>query len=127
MKLEYTRHAQRRMQQRGISGQDVDLIVAFGTMVRPGLYMLRNRDADREIQEHKRRIEDLERNRGRAAVVAEDTVVTCYRVFGSAGRRAVRRDTKGYRRRPSGHRMSASGRVRSSTTPAQERPRWRGE
>ena len=107
MNLEYTRHAQRRMQQRGFSGQDVDLILECGTMVRPGLYMLRNRDADKEIQELKRCIQALERNRGRAAVVEQDTVVTCYRVSGSAGRRAMR--VGGYRR-PNGRRTSVAGR-----------------
>ena len=95
MKLDYTQHARVRMQQRGISGKDIDLIVDCGTLVRPGLYMLRNRDADKEIQEHKRAIQALERNRGRAAVVQEDTVVTCYRVSGGQGRRAVLRDSKG--------------------------------
>lgn len=108
MKLDYTRHAQTRMQQRGISGQDVDLIMSFGTMVRPGLYMLRDRDADKQIREHKRRIRDLERNRRRAAVVEEGTVVTCYRVSGLAGRRSVRRDAKG-RRHPGGRRTSTTG------------------
>lgn len=98
MKLDYTRHAQTRMQQRGISGPDVDLIMACGTMVRPGLYMLRDRDADKEIKEHRCRIQALERNRGRAAVVEDGTVVTCYHVSGAAGRRAVRRDTKDRRR-----------------------------
>ena len=95
MKLDYSQHAQVRMQQRGISGKDIDLIVNCGTMVRPGLYLLRNRDADKEIQEHKRVIQALERNRGRAAVVQEGVVVTCYRVSGSQGRRVVRRDGKG--------------------------------
>ena len=95
MKLDYTRHAQTRMQQRRISHQDIDLILEYGTMVRPGLYLLRNCDADNEIQEHKRRIQALERNRGRAAVVEQGTVVTCYRVSGPAGRRALRRDGKG--------------------------------
>ena len=123
MKHDYTRHARTRMQQRGISGQDVDLIVACGTMVRPGLYMLRDRDADKEIQEHKRRIQALERNRGRAAVVEDGTVVTCYRVSGQAGRRAVRRDTKRHRC-PSGCGVSETGSRLGQT--AQERQGWRG-
>ena len=94
MKLDFTRHAQTRMQQCGFSGQDVDLIVAHGTMVRPGPYILRNRNADKEILEYRYRIQALERNRGRTAIVEEGTVVTCYRVSGQAGRRTVRRDSK---------------------------------
>lgn len=94
MKLHCTRHAETRMQQRGISAQDLDLIVECGTVVRPGLYMLRSRDVHEEIREHKRRIQTLERLRGCAAVIEGGTVVTCYHVSGPAGRRAVRQDGK---------------------------------
>ena len=69
MTREVTRHGAARMQQRGISARDIDLIMEYGTAERPGLHRLRNRDADREIRECKLRIQTLERLRGCAAVV----------------------------------------------------------
>ena len=98
MNRDITRHARTRMQQRSISGKDLELIMDFGTVVRPGLHMLRGRDVDKEVRDYKRRIDALERLRGCAAVVDGDTVVTCYHVSGSAGRRAVRRDGNRLRR-----------------------------
>ena len=57
MTRKVTRHGAARMQQRGISAHDIDLIVEYGTIERPGLHRLRNRDADREIRDCKSRIQ----------------------------------------------------------------------
>ena len=54
MKPRLTDHAQRRMAQRGISPQDLDLVIGVGTTMRPGLHVLRDRDVEREIRECKR-------------------------------------------------------------------------
>ena len=90
MTREVTRHGAARMQQRGISARDIDLIMEYGTAERPGLHRLRNRDADREIRECKLRIQTLERLRGCAAVVENGTLVTCFHVHGAPGRKALR-------------------------------------
>ena len=85
-----TRHARVRMDQRGFRGDDVDIILESGTVVRPGLHVLRDRDAEREISKCKRRIQTFERLKGSAAVVEGDELITCYHVSGSPGRRALR-------------------------------------
>ena len=92
MKLTPTRHAQARMEQRGIQRVDVEIIVESGTVIRPGLHLPSGRDVDREVRECKRRIQTLERLRGCAAVVEDGTLITCYHVTGKAGRQALRRN-----------------------------------
>ena len=94
MKLTPTRHAQTRMDQRGIQRADVEIIVESGTVIRPGLHLLRDRDINREVRECKRRIQALERLRGCAAVVEDGTLITCYHVDGKAGRQALRRNRR---------------------------------
>lgn len=102
MKREVTRHGAARMQQRGISARDVDLIVEYGTVERPGLHHLRNRDADREIRHCKLRIQTLERLRGCAAVVEKGTLVTCFHAQGAAGKKAVHGRRQRYKGSPRG-------------------------
>ena len=100
MNREVTRHGVARMQQWGISARDVDLIVEYGTVERPGLHRLRNRDADREIRQCKLRIHTLERLRGCAAVVEDDTLVTCFHMHGPAGKKAVHGRRQRYKGSP---------------------------
>lgn len=85
-----TRHAERRMAQRGFKADDIDIIIGCGTLLRPGFHFLRARDVDREIRDCKRRIQALERLRGSAAVVESGELVTCFHVSGTPGRRALR-------------------------------------
>ncbi len=72
--LAITRHAGRRMQQRGLREPDVQLVRACGTAGPYGRTVLLDRDIDREIRECKQRIQSLERLRG-CVVVSEDGVV----------------------------------------------------
>lgn len=102
MTREITRHGATRMQQRGISTRDIDLIMDYGTMERPGLHRLRDRDADREIRGCKLRIQALERLRGWAAVVEDGTLVTCFHVHGAEGRKAMRGRGQRYKGRRAG-------------------------
>ena len=90
MKYSLTRHAQKRMLQRGFQEHDTDLVIKFGKPIRRGLYLLRGKDVDREIQQRKHQIQTLERLRGSAVILAEDSVVTCYHVDGQAGQKALR-------------------------------------
>lgn len=85
-----TQHAQTRIRQRGFREQDMELIVECGTLVRPGLHVLRDRDVAKEIRAAKQRIQTLERLRGSAAVVEQGVVVTRYHLAGQAGKRATR-------------------------------------
>ena len=78
--LHLTRHAEARLRQRGMRADDLDLIVAHGTLVGDDTYVLRAEDAAREIEDCKDRIRHLERLRGRKVVVDGTAVLTCYRV-----------------------------------------------
>ena len=87
----FTRHAQTRMRQRGFRERDIDLIVECGTLMRPGLHVLRDRDVAKEIRASKQRIQTLERLRGSAAVVEQGVIVTCYHATRPARKRSARR------------------------------------
>lgn len=89
MNVNPTRHARKRMCQRGFHTGDIDIIVELGTVVRPGLHVLRNRDAYTAIRECKHRIQTLERLRGSAVVVEDGALITCFHIAGAPGRRAL--------------------------------------
>ena len=85
--IAYSRHAQTRMQQRGVRKKDIELFLACATQVDENVYFLRLKDATREIDCRKQEIQTLERLRNRKVVVAGDMIVTCY----SSGRRDQKR------------------------------------
>ena len=74
----YTRHAETRMQQRGIRKKDIRLILAFGTQVDGETWFMRNRDVAREIETRKREIRALSRLRNRKVVISGGHVITAY-------------------------------------------------
>lgn len=92
MSISISKHAQTRMQQRGISEGDIELIVQYGSDVRNGLRQLRGKDIDNEVKRIKRRIQDLERLRNCAVIMEDDAVITCYHLYGKSGRSALRRN-----------------------------------
>ena len=100
--LAITRHAGRRMQQRGLREPDVQLVRACGTAGPYGRTVLLDRDIDREIRECKQRIQSLERLRGCVVVSEDGVVVTAYHAVGQAGRQVLRRrrNRDPWRRRP---------------------------
>lgn len=75
--MELSKHANRRLQQRGMRAADVEAIVAYGTPVRDG-YVLRTRDANEAILELKKMIRALERLKERVVIANGQTVVTTY-------------------------------------------------
>ena len=99
MNLAYSTHARRRMQQRGLCERDIELIVRYGTDVRRGLRLLRRRDINNLAKRTNRPVQHLERLCNCAVVMENDTVITCYHLYGQAGRRALRRDNRRSRRR----------------------------
>jgi len=72
-------HAAIRMNQRGLRHSDLDLVLRCGSEVGDDIVFLSRQDADREISHRKQEIQALERLRGQKVVVADETVVTCYR------------------------------------------------
>ena len=119
--LAITRHAGRRMQQRGLRERDVHLVKAFGTVGPCGRTVLLDRDVDKEIRECKERIQSPERLRGCVVVSEDGVVVTCYHSVGQAGRRVLRRRRNRdpwrtlAKRRRNVHRRPAGATAASST------------
>ena len=75
----YSSHSLKRMQQRGIRQEDIDLVLVCGTQIDSNVYLLRSKDTEREIEQRKREIQALERLRNQKVVVAGDVIVTCYK------------------------------------------------
>ena len=97
MNVKCTRHAETRMQQRGISKRDILTVLEYGTPIDDGTVLLRRQDVAREVGRLKREIQALECNRHRKIVLANDEVVTAYRSRRADQRRALRTSrTKGY-------------------------------
>ncbi len=74
----YTRHAETRMQQRGIRAKDISLIIAMGTQVDDQTWIMRKRDVVRGIEILKRGIGVLERLANHKVVMRDGQVVTAY-------------------------------------------------
>ena len=119
-----SRHAETRMRQRGMRPSDLDLILRCGSVIGGDIhdvYFLKNKDAQREIdrlsgeirrqeqsrspcartdreretRRRKHEIHRLERLRSRKLVVADRTVVTCYRSHRKDQKRMFRRGWEG--------------------------------
>ena len=86
-----SRHAEKRLNQRGIRPEDVDLLLNSATRVAQDAYLLTNGDVEREIVRRKKEIQQLERLRGLKLVVEGDTLVTAYRSKQADQRRTLRK------------------------------------
>ena len=87
----YTRHAETRMQQQGIRKVDIRLIQEFGTPIDDQTWLMRNRDAIREIETRKREIRALSRLRNHKVVIRDGRVVTAYPSCPADQKRTLRR------------------------------------
>ena len=67
------------MRQRGLRTSDLDLILRCASEIGKDIYFLSRKNANREICRRKHEIQALERLQGHKVVVADETVVTCYR------------------------------------------------
>lgn len=89
-----SKHARRRLQQRGYRESDIDLILQSGEEG-PEAYVLKSKDVDRVERELKWRISRLRRLQGSAVIVQEDTVLTVYRPDKARRRRLLARRKRG--------------------------------
>ena len=64
-----TNHAMTRMSQRGVRREDIDLVQTFGTQIGPNEWLIRRKDANREIAERKRIIQRLKNRLPRARAI----------------------------------------------------------
>ena len=87
----YSRHAETRMQQRGIREEDIALIIGLGTQVDDETWFMRNRDVTRGIEILKRGIRLLERLANRKVVMRRGHVVTAYPSRPADQKRTLRR------------------------------------
>ena len=78
VELVLSKHAEERMQQRGMRPSDIQLICEFGTETRDG-YFLRSRDKARAISDLKNLIGRLEHLDSRYVVVDGNHVLTAYK------------------------------------------------
>ena len=90
-KLMYTRHAEARMQQRGMRRGDEELILEFGTRIDDETWLLRDRDVNQEMVDMKRTMQRLSRLSCRKVVLRDDRVITSYRSRPGDQKRALRR------------------------------------
>lgn len=89
MSYTITRHAEQRMQQRGMRRRDLDMILRFGTVTDDGV-ILTNRDAAAQIAVYQRRISLLERLKGTAVFTAGNRATSVYRPAKRRVRRMIR-------------------------------------
>ena len=89
--LVFTRHAETRMQQRGIGEKDIPLIIALGTQVDDETWILLQRDVARGIKILKRGIKVLERLVNRKVVIRGGRVITAYPSCPADQKRTLRR------------------------------------
>ena len=89
--IAYTRHAETRMQQRGIRNGDVTLVLECGTQVDDETWLMRDRDVRREIERRKREIQALGRLASKKVVMRGEQVVTAYPSRPDDQKRALRR------------------------------------
>ena len=87
----YTRHAETRMQQRGIRSGDVTLILECGTQVDDETWFMRERDVRREIERRKREIQTLGRLVSKKVVMRGEHIVTAYPSRPQDQKRTLRR------------------------------------
>jgi len=79
MNLSYSNHAKARIQQRGMRGKDIEMVLKAGTTIDDDSIVLLNHDVDREIKKRKQEIKMLERLRAvRVVLGADEIVITAY-------------------------------------------------
>lgn len=81
MPIEYTRHGERRANQRGFRRGDVDLIRYCGTLIadrQAEVYVPLNKDVEQAISVRKREIQRLEKMRGCEVVIIDSHLVTVH-------------------------------------------------
>jgi hypothetical protein len=88
-----TKHAKRRMAQRGIKLKDAELIEIIGTPVDDG-YLVRTKDCQSAEREIKQLLDRIRRLEGKRLVTVDGKLVTAFHIRRREERRLLRRSHK---------------------------------
>lgn len=86
--LRLTKHAERRLSQRGLSNRDLALMLRYGTETPTG-FLLRKKDVMRVEHEMKRLVTRLHHLAGKVAVVERDRLITAFPASSKQQRRRL--------------------------------------
>ncbi|MBT5378971.1 MAG: hypothetical protein HOL08_07950 [Opitutae bacterium] len=75
--MKLTKHAEIRLQQRGMKPSDIDLIMEHGASMRDGFF-LRRQDVQNATSSLKKTIQRLEKLAGHAVIAKGESVLTAY-------------------------------------------------
>ena len=76
--MNFSRHAENRMQQRGMQEQDIQLVLDYGTETSDGIF-LRRKDIKSAEHDLKKMLQRLNRLAGSYVVLDGENIVTAYR------------------------------------------------
>jgi hypothetical protein len=85
-----TRHAEKRIRQRGLREHEITYVLRFGTRIADNMIVLTDNAIDDEIAARRREISRLDHMRGLTAVVEGDRILTVYRMSRERRRRGMR-------------------------------------
>ena len=88
-----TKHAKRRMAQRGIKLKDAELLEIIGTPVDDG-YLVRTKDCQSAEREIKQLLDRIRRLEGKRLVTVDGKLVTAFHIRRREERRLLRRSHK---------------------------------
>lgn len=124
-KFKFSRHADGRMQQRGIRRRDIGLVLLWGTLTDDDAVLLRKKDVEYAIRQGELEHDRLWRLCGTKAVLRNGVVVTCYRATDKQTKWMHRRPRHGPHRCRSGRQRRRPSARRNSGMPSRARRRER--
>jgi FKBP-type peptidyl-prolyl cis-trans isomerase (trigger factor) len=89
MSLDFTAHASKRLRQRGLRENDIEVIHQCATEVEEACFLLTKKDVRREVARLKQEIRTLERLEGCKLVMSGDQVVTAYKASSKNQKRSL--------------------------------------
>jgi len=88
--LQITRHGRMRCAQRGLSADELDLIMLIGSEVDDG-YLVRDKDCQEVVRQLKNEIKRVQRVKGKRVVLVNGQIIAAFHATRSEMRRVLRR------------------------------------
>lgn len=73
-----SKHAEKRMNQRGLRKEDLTLLLEIGEQVAPDAYLVTNEIANRLRAQLRQALQQIDRLQGKTLIVEGETIVTGY-------------------------------------------------